>query len=100
MTGTAAVLVDRRAERRRRLAEPDLGFREFCTRQKLPTSSTLHLERAWDVWQDERHRRGETTRRPAYADNPFRPRRPGPTPERSANRPLYRRSSDRCHQHP
>lgn len=71
---TAAVLADRRAERRRRLAEPDPGFREFCTRQKLPTSSTLQLERAWDAWQNERHRRGETTSRPAYTDNPFRPR--------------------------
>jgi hypothetical protein len=71
---TAAVLADRRTERRRRLAEPDLGFREFCTRRKLPTSSTLQLERAWDAWQDERHRRGETTGRLAYTDNPFRPR--------------------------
>lgn len=71
---TAAVLADRRAERRRRLAEPDLGFREFCTRRNPPASSTLQLERAWDAWQDERHRRGETTARPAYTDNPFRPR--------------------------
>ena len=29
---TAAVLPDPRAERRRRLAEPDLQFRAFCTR--------------------------------------------------------------------
>ena len=29
---TAAVLPDPRAERRRRLAEPDLEFRAFCTR--------------------------------------------------------------------
>ena len=71
---TAAVLADRRAERRRRLAEPDLGFREFCARKKLPASSTLQLERAWDAWQEERHRRGETTARAAYTDNPFRPR--------------------------
>ena len=33
---TAAVLPDRRAERRRRLAEPDLEFRAFCTRKGLP----------------------------------------------------------------
>ena len=33
---TAAVLPDRRAERRRRLAEPDLEFRAFCTRRRLP----------------------------------------------------------------
>ena len=38
----AAVLPDRRAERRRRLAEPDLEFRAFCTRRRLPASSTPH----------------------------------------------------------
>ena len=37
---TAAVLPDPRAERRRRLAEPDLEFRAFCTRRRLPASST------------------------------------------------------------
>ncbi|MEU5939815.1 hypothetical protein ABZ807_11580 [Micromonospora sp. NPDC047548] len=56
----AAVLPDRRAERRRRVAEPDLDFREFCRRKQLPASSTPQLERAWDAWQAERHRRGET----------------------------------------
>jgi hypothetical protein len=40
---TAAVLPDPRAERRRRLAEPDLEFRAFCTRRRLPASSTLQL---------------------------------------------------------
>ncbi len=35
----AAVLPGRRAERRRRLAEPDLEFQAFCTRQRLPASS-------------------------------------------------------------
>jgi len=35
---TAAVLPDPRAERRRRLAEPDLEFRAFCTRRRLPAS--------------------------------------------------------------
>jgi len=36
---TAAALPDRRAERRRRVAEPDLDFREFCHRSKLPQSA-------------------------------------------------------------
>jgi hypothetical protein len=71
---TAAVRPDRRAERRRRAAEPDLDFREFCTGKKLPMSSTTKLERAWDAWQAERHRRGEIDQQPGYADNPFRPR--------------------------
>jgi len=71
---TAAVLPDQRAERRRRLAEPDLEFRAFCTRRRLPASSTPQLERAWDAWQAERYRRGEISQRPGYTDNPFRPR--------------------------
>jgi hypothetical protein len=71
---TAAVLPDRRAERRRRLAEPDLEFRAFCARRGLPASSTLQLERAWDAWQAERYQRGEIGQRPGYTDNPFRPR--------------------------
>lgn len=70
----AAVLPDRRAELRRRLAEPDLDFREFCARKKLPISSTLQCERAWDAWQSERYRRGERDQPAAYTDNPFRPR--------------------------
>jgi hypothetical protein len=71
---TAAVLPGRRAERRRRLAEPDLEFRAFCARTGLPASSTLQLERAWDAWQAERYRRGETGQRPGYTGSPFRPR--------------------------
>jgi hypothetical protein len=71
---SAAVLPDPRAERRRRLAEPDLEFRAFCGRKGLPASSTPQLERAWDAWQAERYRRGETGQRPGYTDNPFRPR--------------------------
>ena len=71
---TAAVLADPRAERRRRLAEPDLQFRAFCTRRRLPASSTPQLERAWDAWQAERYQRGEISQRPGYTDNPFRPR--------------------------
>jgi hypothetical protein len=71
---TAAVLPDSRAERRRRLAEPDLEFRAFCTRRRLPASSAPQLERAWDAWQAERYQRGETAQRPGHAGNPFRPR--------------------------
>ena len=68
------MLPDPRAERRRRLAEPDLEFRAFCTRRRLPASSTPQLERAWDAWQAERYQRGEIDQRPGYTDNPFRPR--------------------------
>ena len=71
---TAAVLPDPRAERRRRLAEPDLEFQDFCARKGLPASSTPQLERAWDAWQAERYQRGEISQRPGYTDNPFRPR--------------------------
>jgi hypothetical protein len=71
---TAAVLADRRAERRLRLAEPDLEFRAFCARRRLPASSTAQLERAWDAWQAERYQRGETGQRPGYTGNPFRQR--------------------------
>jgi len=63
-----------RAERRRRLAEPDLEFRAFCTRRRLPASSTPQLERSWDAWQAERYQRGEISQRPSYTGNPFRPR--------------------------
>jgi hypothetical protein len=68
---TATVLPGPRAERRRRLAEPDLKFRAFCARTGLPASSTPQLERAWDAWQAERYRHGETGQRPGYTDNPF-----------------------------
>jgi hypothetical protein len=70
---TAAVLPDPRAERRRRLAEPDLEFRAFCAHKGLPASAR-QLERAWDAWQAERDQRGEISKRPGYTDNPFRPR--------------------------
>ncbi len=72
--GAAAALPDRRAERRHRVAEPDLDFRAFCTRRRLPASSTPQLERAWDAWQAERYQRGEISQRPGYTGNPFRPR--------------------------
>jgi hypothetical protein len=68
----AAVLPGPRAERRRRLAEPDLEFRAFCTRRQLPPSSAPQLERAWDAWQAERYQRGEISQRPGCTGNPFR----------------------------
>jgi hypothetical protein len=50
------------------VAEPDLDFRAFCRRQKVPASS----ERSWDAWQAERYRRGERDTHPGYTENPFR----------------------------
>ena len=44
----AAVLPGRRAERRRRLAEPDLDFRTFCRTKRMPGSTPAQMERAWD----------------------------------------------------
>ena len=66
--GAAAALPDRR----RRVAEPDLDFREFCRRSKLPQS-----ERSWDLFAAERHRRGETDIPSYEAYNPFRHRQQG-----------------------
>ena len=71
--GAAAALPDRRAERRRRVAEPDLDFREFCRRSKLPQS-----ERSWDQFAAERYRRGETDTPSYEAYNPFRHHQQGP----------------------
>ena len=70
----AAVLSGRRAERRRRLAEPDLDFRTFCRTRQMPGSTPARMERAWDAWQAERHRRGEAGQQPACTGNPFRGR--------------------------
>ena len=64
----AAVLPGRRAERRRRVAGPDLDFREFCRGQKVSASS----ERSWDACEAERYRRGERDTHPGYTENPFR----------------------------
>ena len=58
---TAAVLPDPRAERRPRLAEPDLEFRAFCTRRRLPVFDPA--AGAWDAWQAERDQRGEIGQR-------------------------------------
>jgi hypothetical protein len=71
--GAAAVLPGRRAERRRRVAEPDLDFREFCRSGKLPQS-----ERSWDLFAAERCRRGETDIPSYQAYNPFRHHQQGP----------------------
>jgi hypothetical protein len=70
----AAVPPGRRAERRRRLAEPDLDFRTFCRAKRMPSSTPPQMERAWDAWQAERYRRGETGQQPAYTGYPFRGR--------------------------
>jgi hypothetical protein len=70
---TAAALPDRRAERRRQVAEPDLDFREFCRRNRLPQS-----ERSWDLFAGERYRRGETGTPSYKAYNPFRRHQWGP----------------------
>jgi hypothetical protein len=69
----AAAAADRRAERRRRVAEPDLDFREFCRHSKLPQS-----ERSWDLFAAERYRRGETDVPSHEAYNPFRHHQQGP----------------------
>ena len=69
----AAADPDRRAERRRRVAEPDLDFREFCRRGKLPQS-----ERSWDLFAAECYRRGETGIPSYQAYNPLRHRQQGP----------------------
>ena len=64
--GSAATLPHRRAERRRQVAELDLDFREFCRRNRLPQS-----ERSWDLFADERNRRGENDSPSYEAYNPF-----------------------------
>ena len=71
--GAAAALPDRRAERRRRVAEPDLDSREFCRRSKLPQS-----ERSWNLFAADCYRRGETDIPSYEAHNPFRHRQQGP----------------------
>ncbi|MGW6562737.1 hypothetical protein [Streptomyces hydrogenans] len=71
LTG-ARVGDDPRAERRRRLAELELEYAEFIRRKNLPWRSTRQGEAAWDAYQAERHRRGETDQGPYTAYNPFR----------------------------
>ncbi|MFE4416136.1 hypothetical protein [Streptomyces sp. NPDC056821] len=67
----AKVADDPRAERRRRLAEPDLSCAEYCDRTKTPWRSTQQGELAWPAYQAERRRRGETDEDPFEAYNPF-----------------------------
>ena len=80
---TAAVLADPRAERRRRLAEPDLEFRAFCTRRRLPASSTPQLERDRT---GPFNGLGRVSRSPRLNQEPYRPgccrSRRGPVPRR------------------
>ncbi|MFB7570875.1 hypothetical protein [Streptomyces sp. NPDC056165] len=67
---------DPRAERRRRLAEPELTFAEFCARTETPSQSIRQGEDAWAAHQAERRHRGETDEDPYRAYNPFRDSRP------------------------
>lgn len=71
--GAAAAGPDRRAGRRRRVAEPDPGFPESCRRAKLPQSG-----RCWNLFAAARCRRGETGIPSFEAYNPFRHRQQGP----------------------
>ncbi|GHC27612.1 hypothetical protein GCM10010348_62120 [Streptomyces anthocyanicus] len=68
----AKVADDPRAERRRRLAEPDLSYAEYCDRTRTPWRSTQQGDLAWTAYQAERLRRGETDEDPVEAYNPFR----------------------------
>ncbi len=54
------------------MAEPDLDFREFCRRSKLPQS-----ERSRGPFAAERYRRGETGTPSYQAYNPLRHRQLG-----------------------
>jgi hypothetical protein len=64
---TAAVLPDPRAERRRRLAEPDLEFRAFCSRKDCPP----HRPRNWSG--PGTHGRPSDTSAPRSANGPATP---------------------------
>ena len=67
--GAAAAFRGRRAGR---LRGPDLGFREFCRRSKLPRS-----ERSWDLFAAGCCRRGGTGIAPYQVSSRFRHRQPG-----------------------
>jgi hypothetical protein len=69
------VLPAPRAERRRRLAGPELAFSGLLHPAALPASPAPQLERAWDAWQAGRYQRGEISQRTGYTDDQFRPRR-------------------------
>ncbi|MET8218056.1 hypothetical protein [Streptomyces hirsutus] len=68
----AQVADDPRAERRRRLAEPDLSYAKFCDRTATPWRSTRQGNPAWTAYPAERRRRGETEEDPYTAYSPFR----------------------------
>jgi len=70
----AAVLPGRRAERRRRLAEPDLDLRTFCRTKQMPGSTPARMERAWMRGRPSGTRRGEAGQQPACTGNPYRGR--------------------------
>ncbi|MEU5092069.1 hypothetical protein [Streptomyces sp. NPDC021356] len=67
----AKVADNPRAERRRRLAEPDLSS-EYRGRTRTPWRSTQQGDLAWAAYQVERRWRGETDKDPLEAYNPFR----------------------------
>lgn len=67
----AGICEEPRAERRRRMAEPDLTFAEFCTRTGTPSHSIRQGADAWTAYQAERRRRGETDENPYTSYNPF-----------------------------
>ena len=70
----AAVLPGRRAERRPRLAEPDLDLRTFCP----PSRCTAPRRRGWNEpgmrGRPSGTRRGEAGQQPACTGNPYRGR--------------------------
>ncbi|MFC9164402.1 hypothetical protein ACFTZ8_26780 [Streptomyces fungicidicus] len=72
----ALVADDPRAEHRRRLAEPDLSYAQFCDPTATPWLSTRQKDLALTAYQAERRRRGETEEDPYTAYNPFRQGRP------------------------
>ncbi|MFC9624823.1 hypothetical protein ACFTXM_34280 [Streptomyces sp. NPDC056930] len=61
-----------RAARRRRLAEPDLGFAEFCTRTGTPSQSIHQGTDVWTAYQAEHHHRGEADESSYTEYNPYR----------------------------
>ncbi|PNV32223.1 hypothetical protein C1708_07895 [Streptomyces sp. DH-12] len=67
---------DPRAERRQRLAEPDLAFAEFYSRTRTPSQSIRQGADAWRAYQAERRHRGETDENPCTEYNSFRRGRP------------------------
>ncbi|MDI3101846.1 hypothetical protein QJ054_32910 [Streptomyces sp. AN-3] len=69
----AKVANNPRAERRRRLAEPDLSHAESCVRAKTSWRSTQQGDLAWAAYQVKRRWPGQTDADPFEAPNPVRP---------------------------